>query len=137
MSKLIHILKIEMASPKGNPFVLVTPAMDCVMNYDTRFEEIHAEGLIEVSVEDSFEDNQRVYATTATFRTCRKAPLLARQKVFRLTAMDGTRWLMGTGEKPYPIVSEANPWPGDPSGSALKKVKLTWKATTPLLRIIN
>ena len=101
------------------------------------FTEINIQELVGVTIEDSYENNYKIYTTTATFQTCDKKPLSSRQIVFRLTSIDGKRYMIGTGSRPFPIIKEKNSFPEKPGDSILKTVTITWKATVPMLRIVE
>ncbi|MGX8697961.1 MAG: hypothetical protein ACSW8D_16395, partial [Prevotella sp.] len=90
-----------------------------------------------VTIEDSYENNQKVYTTTATFNTCDKQPMTVRQAAFRLTSVDGKRYMIGTDSRPYPIIRERNPFPEKPVDSSLKTVTITWKSLMPMLLIVE
>ena len=101
------------------------------------FSELHIHELVGVTIEDSYENNQKVFTTTATFKTCDKIPLTVRQVAFRLTSIDGQQYMIGTGSRPYPIIKERNPFPEKPADGSLKTVTITWKALMPMLLIIE
>lgn len=109
----------------------------CRITREPNFEEINIWELVGVNIEDSYENNQKVYTTTATFQTCDKEPITERQLAFRVTSMNGQRFLIGTNARPYPIIKERNPFPEKPTDSAMKTVTITWKAIYPMLRIVE
>lgn len=109
----------------------------CRFTHDVEFEKINIQELVGVTVEDSYENNQKVYTTTATFQTCGKEPMTERQVAFRLTALDGHRFMIGTNSRPFPIVKEQNYFPEKPTDTSLKKVTVTWKSLFPMLLIIE
>lgn len=137
MSKLVHITKIEFADARSIDGLYVLNGTTCRFVSLPAFSEIGIRELVGVNIEDSYENNQKVYTTTATFNTCDKKHMTLRQTVFRLTSIDGKRYLIGTDSRPYPIIKERNPFPEKPADSALKTVTITWKAPYPMLHIID
>lgn len=101
------------------------------------FSEIHIQELVGVTIEDSLENNQRLYTTTAIFKSCDKTPLSARHMAFRLTSIDGKQYMIGTGSRPFPVIKEKNPFPEKPADSTLKTVTITWKSLLPMLLILK
>lgn len=136
MSKLVHVRKIEIADACSLGSIQVFNETTCRFKSDPVFSEISIKELVGVTVEDSYENNQKVYTTTATFNTCDKTPMTVRQAAFRLTSMDGKRYMIGTDSRPYPIIKERNPFPEKPADSTLKTVTITWKALLPMLLIV-
>ena len=137
MSKLVHINKIELASSESLSMLVVIDESTCRFKSSAAFTEININELVGVTVEDELVNNQRVYTTTATFKSCSKIPMEARRKAFRLTSVDGQRFMIGTNARPYPIIKENNPFPEKPTDSSLKTVTITWKAPHPMLRILE
>lgn len=101
------------------------------------FSEINIKGLVGVTIEDGYENNQRVFTTTATFNMCDKKPMNVRQAVFRLTSIDGKRYMIGTDSRPYPVIKERNPFPEKPADSSMKTVTIAWKSLLPMLLIVE
>ena len=137
MSKLVHVHKIEMADASNLGSLRVVGEASCRFKSLAVFSEIHIHELVGVTIEDSYENNQKVYTTTATFKTCDKMPLTVRQVAFRLTSVSGQQYMIGTGSRPYPIIKESNPFPEKPADSTLKTVTITWKAPLPMLLVID
>ena len=137
MSKLVHVRKIEIADAYSLGSIQVLSETTCRFKSQPVFSEISIKELVGVSIEDSYENNQKVYTTTATFKTCDKKPLTIRQAAFRLTSIDGQRYMIGTDSRPYPIIKEKNPFPEKPADSVLKTVTITWKSFLPWLLIVE
>ena len=137
MSKLVHVRKIEFADACSLGSIQMLNGTSCRFKNQPAFSGIDIMELVGVTIEDSYENNQKVYTTTATFNTCDKKHMTLRQAVFRLTSVDGQRYLIGTDSRPYPIIKERNPFPEKPADSAMKTVTITWKAPYPLLLIIE
>lgn len=136
MTKLVHILKIESAPSGFLSAMSVVDGESCIIPA-VHFTEIEIHDVVGVKISDEYENNQKIYTTTATFRTARKTPVAMRRQVFRLTSMDGKRFLLGTSDRPYPVVKEENPFPEKPVDGMLKTVTITWKSVLPLLSIIK
>lgn len=135
MSKLVHVNKIEFTSAALLVPMRMASATSCRFSSAVAFTEINIEDLVDVIIEDEYENNQRVYTTTASFRTCSKSVVLGRKLAFRLTSVDGKRFMIGSRTRPYPIIRVKDPFPGRPTDDTLKTVTVTWKALTPMLLI--
>lgn len=100
-----------------------------------QFSPVSILELVGVTVEDSYENNQKVYTTTAVFNTFCKEPMTDRRLAFRLTSVDGKRYLIGLNTRPFPIIKEKNPYPEKPTDTSLKNVTITWKSFYPMMLI--
>lgn len=137
MSKLVHVNKIEMAGVDNLATMRVVSDTACRFTSDVSFEEICITELVGVTIEDEMEKNQKVFKTTAVFTTKDKKPLTERRLAFRLTSVDGKKYMIGWNGRPFPIIKEKNPFPEKPSDSSLKTISISWKATVPMLLILE
>lgn len=137
MSKLVHVVQVEMAKTESLTSMIVIDNKSCRFKIDVFFEKCDIRELAGVTIEDTYENNQKVYTTTVTFQTCDKLPMNARHMAFRLTSLDGKRYMVGTGARPYPIIKERNLYPEKPADSQMKVVTVTWKSLMPMLLIIE
>lgn len=136
MTNLVHILKIESVSSASLDSMLIIGKNKCRIPAVT-FSKIEILDMVGVKITDAYENNQRIYTTTATFKTCDKTPSDLRGMAFRLTSKTGEQFLIGTSSRPYPVVKEENPYPEKAVDGMAKTVTITWKSTYPPLLIIN
>ena len=136
MRNLVHILKIECVSSASLTGMLIIDKNKCRIPTVT-FSKIDILDMVGVKITDAYENNQRTYTTTATFKTCAKTPLDLRGMAFRLTSKTGEKFMTGTGSRPYPVVKEDNPYPEKAVDPMTKTVTITWKSPYPPLLIIN
>ncbi|MGP1465255.1 MAG: hypothetical protein ACTTKJ_06530 [Prevotella koreensis] len=137
MSKLVHINSIEMVRCEELVPMKILSDTTCRFSREPDFIKMNIQELVGVSIENNYENNQNVFSTTATFSTSCKFPLTNRRFAFRLTSVDGKRYMIGTKNRPYPIIKEKNPFPEKPSDSTLKTVSITWKALHPMMLILE
>lgn len=136
MSKLVHVISIGIADIKSLESAIIVYGN--TVHFKTRplYEEIPVQDLVGVKIEDNYENNQKIYTTTATFLSHGSEPMDGRQACFLLRSVSGQSFLIGTHERPYPIIKETDNFPEKPADSSLKRVTVTWKAPCPMLRII-
>ncbi len=137
MNRSVHIVKVEIASCEDLGGVEMVASSSCRLSGNVNFAEINILEQAEASITDAIENKERVYTTTLTYHTCDKTPTTDTHKVFRLTTIDGTQFLVGTHARPYAIIKESNPFPRKPGDNILKIVTVTWKALTPMLYITD
>ena len=137
MFKPVHINKLEMVRVEELTPMRIISDTECRFTREVDFSKIDIQELVGVTIEDSYENNQRVFTTTATFSTCCKKPVTDRHMAFRVTSVDGKRYMIGTNARPFPVVREKNPYPDRPADSSLKTVTIVWKSLLPMLHIIE
>lgn len=137
MSKLVHINKVEITKVDNLSVMRVLSDTKCRFTSEVSFEEICIQELAGVTIEDSYDNNQKVYTTTVSFHTREKQPITDRRIAFRLTSVDGKRYMVGTNTRPFPLIKENNAFPEKPADSSLKAVKVTWKSLLPMLLIVE
>lgn len=137
MLKLVYIRSIEKVKAEDLTSLEIISESSCRLAHDVTFEKINIHGLVGVNVEDTYDNNQRMFTTTATFLTYDKEPIAERQLAYRVTSIEGQCYLIGTNARPFPVIKEKNPFPEKPGDSILKTVTITWKSLLPMLRIIK
>ena len=131
----VHVIKIEMIRIEDLNSLQVTSPTTCRMKSSLFFTDLEIQDLVGVTVEDSYENAQRKYNTTVTFKTpCRKLLALSRM-AFRLTDVNGNQYLVGTNSRPYAIIKELQTFPDKVPDSSLKQFTITWKSMHPMLLI--
>jgi len=136
MSKLVHVNKIEMIRIEELTPLKVIDSTSCRFERSVDFSQLEIKELVGVVIEDSYDNNQKTYTTTATFETKCKEPITSRHLAFRLTSVDGRQYMIGTSSRPYPIIKEKNNFPEKLNDSTMKTVTITWKAPLPMLLVI-
>lgn len=131
-----NLIKIEVCDSSALLDALVLSEKDCFLTRDVNFTEVNAFGNIQVSDDSNYENNELVWTTTITYKAKSKNPQMWRRKAFRMTAIDGKKYLVGTGERPFPVIKESNPYPDKATGSTLMTVTITWKSLHGMLRIL-
>ena len=137
MFKPVHIIKLEMIRCEDLIPMRIISEDTCRFSRSLFFEEVPIEDVVGVSVSDEYDKNQKIYTTTATFKTRCKKLLRARRMAFRLTSADGKQYMIGTNARTYPIIKESNPFPEKVPDSSLKTVTITWKGLNPMLLILD
>lgn len=128
MGTLRHIVKIEEADCKDVSKYYAVAGHSVVVTVSANFKEINTVGLIEVTEESSYEENERIWTVTIKYTSPCKTPEGPRRKVYQLTDTAGQRYLIGTESRPYPVVKESNPYPSKANGTILRDVTITYKS---------
>lgn len=94
-------------------------------------------GLAKLSATEEEKDGTRTHTTTLTATLCLTAfeptrPL--RPMAYKLTAADGTEWLLGTCEPPFPLTTFATTLGAKPGGEHYVQLEARLTGPLPLLR---
>lgn len=131
-----EIIKIEQADCKDLSVMEVAGERQCHFMSDVNFTEINTFGNIQVSEDSDYQNNERIWTITVTYKQKCKLPTGARRKAYRLTRLDGTQFVVGTYDRPFPVIKESNPYPDKVTGTTLMTVTITWKSKHGMLEII-
>lgn len=137
MIKNIQISKIETIDALSVQGLHIVSNSSCVLPKNVNFANINIYGKALVKIEDALDNNQKIYTTTISYSTSEKKMETWRRPILRLTSVDGTRFLVGINKRPYPIVTESNPYPSKETESPMKTVTITWKSVYPMLYIVE
>lgn len=136
MGTLRHIVKIEEADCKDVSKYYAVAGHSVVVTESANFKEINTVGLIEVTEESNFEENERIWTVTIKYTSPCKTPEGTRRKVYQLTDAVGQRYLVGSASRPYPVVKESNPYPSKANGQILRDVTITYKSKEGMRKIL-
>ena len=136
MSKFVHVRKIEFASAASVSNNIIIRNSSCIPSKDIIWTEIPLNGLVDVLIKDSSDNGQRLFTTTIKAEVLDRGFMNDGRYCFRLTSMDGTMFLCGTGRRPHTIIEESIPYPDKTSDTWLKTLTVNWKSQYPLLYII-
>lgn len=94
-------------------------------------------GLAKLSATEEEKDGTRTHTTTLTATLCLTAfeptrPL--RPMVYKLTAADGSEWLLGTCEAPFPLTTFRKSLADKPAGEQSVQLEAKLSGPLPLLR---
>ncbi len=137
MFKSVIIKKVE-SIPVGNlSGMKIVSSDECRFDDEPQFTEINIRLLADVRVSDSLDGNVRKFTTVLTFSVCDHSPSFSRRLAYRLTAADGTQFMIGTNKRPYAITTENIPFPDSPTESLLKKITVKWTSAYPMLKVVS
>ena len=101
------------------------------------YQELPIVGLASMEVSDKVDNGCRVWASKVT-ATLQTRPSIPKTLVsIKLTAVDGTQYIMGLSERPHPVVTVQDKCSGTPNGQC----SCTWTATLqgpiPILKLYS
>ena len=128
--KLNNIIKISTVDCQKIGGMLRVSATEVKMNayFDfSSFEEIaDIRKPAALSVEEKIEDGQRLFNTKLVFYICEDWIEDIKRKAFLCETIDGDRYLIGTEERPYPVVTRKTTHPNNYKDNQLTEVTVTY-----------
>ncbi len=94
-------------------------------------------GLASMECESAVENGVVVHTATLTATLPGLAGPVPPACCFLMTAVDGSRWLMGTDMRPYPRVSYTRNLPQSPGDACVSQLTATWVSTVGIMRVIG
>lgn len=108
----------------------------CLVDPQGFFSDCGVVGLASFEAISSLKNGISLWKATLTYNTESETPSEAGPICFRFTAVDGRRYLIGTGAKPYPVVSVTETNPADAEDRQIKTVVVTWSSTVGVMECI-
>ena len=137
MTQLLHnIVALSCIECRLLQNLTFIPGQGVMLNYWRNFQELPLVGLASGEVTSKVEDKSRTFTTTINALLSDHFDVANRHLAFLITVADGDRYLVGTAEKPYPIVNTSDALPGkatDQSGCTLSVEYTDTIGLTPVL----
>lgn len=90
-----------------------------------------------LTVADKEEDGCRVYQTKLVFKTCEDWVLGLRHCAFLCETVSGIRYLVGTGDRPFPVIFQVQTHPDSFADNQLTEVSVSYSTAEMLPVLIN
>lgn len=106
-----------------------TSETDAVISKDVTFTPVeYIKRPAQLVISDKIENGNRIYTAKLTFQTCVEWMADTDRLAFLCRSIDGKYYLIGTDERPYPIVTQQQVHPKDYSESQLTEVSVSYSA---------
>lgn len=116
-------------APSGYAFLVAEP---------TDTTRIYCPGrLPQLSVTEEVEGAARTFTTTLTFVLSEPYRTPPYNTAILCRAADGTRYLIGTPHRPFPVWTYERTHASSPADGAQVQMKVTWKGPTPALLVVD
>jgi hypothetical protein len=104
-----------------------------IANVNESFTKLNTVGLSQVETDEEFEDKEKVYTQTLTATLTEKFEINKNKYCFRVTTVDGERYIIGTGYKPYPIITFSGLFPNNADDKSGYTMSVNYKNRLPML----
>ena len=86
-------------------------------------------GLASWEISDKVEGKNRIFHHSLKATLSEKVEVDNHKWCFRLTAVDGSEYLLGNDSRPYPVLQQTDSHPSDVGQSCAVMLEATWKST--------
>lgn len=93
------------------------------------FEPLCTIGLSTFEISDKVVFKNRIFQHTLTVKLAERFVSSNRMICFRLTAVDGSQYMLGSDVRPYPVITQNDSHPSDAAQSCAVTLEITWKST--------
>lgn len=128
MGNIIYINKVEMIDAEQLSFSTFFK-QGVILSDDLPFVELCSVGLSNFEISEKVETKVRIFHHSLQAKLSERIDVGNRKLCFRLTAVDGSQYLIGTGSRPYPLVQQEDNHPSELSHSCAVTLDVSWKCT--------
>ena len=123
--ELQHVIKVEMANATTFNFIELSQDEVRLLGM-SNFQEIPIRKPASLAINTEYRDGVLVSTAALNFHACEPFRQVSYPYIVVATCADGTRYLIGNGEKPHPIVSTTKNLANDFTSSQLMQVSISW-----------
>ncbi len=128
--KLNNIIRISVVPLSLIGEVTLVSLSEARLGSEVPFRDLSAiKKPAQLTIADKIEDKVRLFQSKLVFYSCEDALVDLDRSAFLCEAIDGKRYLIGTGDRPYPVVTQQENHPSNGSDSQLTEVTVTWTCT--------
>lgn len=126
MRRLSFICRVQRIPVSELPFqtLLGNRTFDIPGSQD--WPEVKCQRPAKLEITDKLEDGVRFYSHKLTFRMADDDLDMQGIYAYLVTDIDGRRYLLGTGERPYPIINMSDVHPDSLSSSTMVEYTVQW-----------
>lgn len=138
MAQLLqNINKLEFIETRYLSNIVLLGNSQVSLQYWRNFNELCLVGLADVEVRDEIDNGSRLKAIKLTARTAEDFNVSNRRLAWRVTTVQGDRFLIGINERPYPVTTIVDNFPGKATERSGKTIIVTWNTPLNFLRIVG
>lgn len=134
---LLNIKSIEYIETRLLTNITLIHGAGVMLNYWRNFQQLQLIGLGKLECNSKVENGSKLFTTTLSANLAERFDPRARALAFLVTCVDGSRFLVGTDERPYPIVNTSATMPDRPSDSSLHGITVEYVDTLGLLPVLD
>lgn len=134
---LKNICRIEAIESHLLRSITIMPGEGAIMHYRRNFFVVPIVGLAQAEVVSRVENRTRLFTTTLSARLADHFDVRALHLSFLITCVDGSQYIIGSNEAPYPIVNTTDSMAGKPSDPSGCTLTVEYTDTIGLLTVLD
>lgn len=128
MKRLSYICKVQRVPISELPFTILLHNRTFELPDSIPWKEVKCQKPAKLEISDKLEDGERIYTHKLTIKTCDEDMVSKIPYAYLVTDLESRKYLIGTGERPYPVITESEVHPDSYSSSTLIEVTISWVA---------
>lgn len=134
---LRNIVKVSYIDSRILQDMTVIPGMGAIIGDGLNFVRLPIVGLGGCEITSVTDDRSKKYTSVLSCLISEDFDPANRPLAFMMVTLQGERFLLGTGEPPYPIVNTVDSLPSKMSEPSGCRLTVQWTSTLGMLRIIG
>lgn len=134
---LKNIVRVSYIDARVLQDVTVIPGMGAILGDDFNFIRLSVVGLAGCEISSRTEDRVPTFTSVLNCLLSEDFDPANRPLAFLLVTLQGERFLLGTAEPPYPIVSSVTVLPAKTSEPSGYRLTAQWSSTLGLLKLLD
>ena len=137
MSEIHYISRVEYCEVRELTAMTVVKKQFALVPPAANFTRLPMVGLASVEVSDKIENKQRVFVSKLAVFLPERFEVGNKKLCFRLRTVSGEYFMLGSGDRPYSIITSTDTIPDTPSSRCGSAMVVTYTGILPLLRIMD
>lgn len=134
---LHNITKVEVIEARYLKDINIIRGVGVVLKYWRNFTNIPLSTLAEVEMTTAVENKSRLFAVKLTAHSPQHFDVADRDLCFRVTTVSGSRYLIGTDTRPFPVVNTVDLFPSSTTEKSGCTIVAEYKNTFGMLPILD
>lgn len=134
---LLNIRTIEYIETRLLANITIIHGVGVRLNYWRNFQRLHIVGLGKLECVSKVENKSKLFTTTLSADLPENFDQRAMTLAFLVTCVDGRRFLIGTDERPFPIINTSASMPDRPADASRFGITVEYIDTLGLLPVID
>ncbi len=134
---LLYIKSISYIETRLLSNVTSVHGLGVMLNFWRNFQELPLVGLAKCEVVSKIENKSKIFTTSISARLSRHFDAQDMHLAFLLTAVDGSRYLVGSIERPFPMVNTTDVFPDKSADNSGCSLTVEYYDTNGLLRVLD
>lgn len=134
---LLNIKQVDRLEAYHLHMANVLPGYKVIIGAFQFWEEVPIVGTAQMQITDKYEGKQRLFTTTLQFLTPDLVASEGRHYCWRVTTVEGKKYLIGTDQAPFPVQANSQNFPKEYTAKSGNTVTITYNSLNPALLLLD